>query len=53
MREHGFKDVKYPALNADGSINWEPIKQSFGQLDRKNVKLFSVKILLSVLNILL
>ena len=39
MREHGFKDVKDPALNADGSINWEPIKQSFGQLDRKNVKL--------------
>ena len=35
MREHGFKNVKYPALNADGSINWEPIKQSFGQLDRK------------------
>ena len=39
MREHGFKDVKDPALNADGSINWEPIKESFGQLDRKNVKL--------------
>ena len=39
MREHGFKDVKDPALNADGSINWGPIKESFGQLDRKNVNL--------------
>ena len=30
MRDHGL-DVPDPELNADGSINWEAIKQAFGQ----------------------
>ena len=39
MREHGFKDVKDPELNADGSIEWGPIKQSIGKLNKQVVKL--------------
>ena len=38
MRVHGFNVID-PVLHADGTINWEPIKGSLGQLDKKNVKL--------------
>ena len=39
MRERGFKDLQDPALKADGSINWGPIKETLGQLKQKDSKL--------------
>lgn len=39
MRDLGYKDVTDPTLNADGSIDWGPIKQTIGTLNKKNTKL--------------
>ena len=39
MRELGFKDLQDPVLNADGSINWGPIKATLGQFKEKDFKL--------------